>query len=380
MASHVVRFFLCGLVLLATHTVSCAEEPGGTIPALPEKALLSGTNFVIWIDTQALTGKSIEDTKVTLEAVGLIDAEKLTPESVKQYDVWLSEFVSIQENFVDQGVNSIVMSFGTKDLLVEPGVIMQEESADEDPDAEDNDNSIQPAQLFFNVKPGCDPSHLKAVIIRSVEETGEADDEALADLREAEFHAISDRWIVMVNDDLSMPSTSDETASEEVVKHFLDVLVQEDGAAIRMVWIVNEAAKQQINELLLEPEAFFISGLLQPMRSLDSGTIALWPGINPKLKVSMRFASPEYAEQFQSGVNGILMFVSNMTALAANAEMTEEQKLAQQQALEQTKVMMTLLMFDRNDAVLSKTVDTVILKRMAEVGITFNGTDSETNE
>ncbi|NBC10549.1 MAG: hypothetical protein GVY24_02290 [Planctomycetes bacterium] len=342
------------LLLFAASGVASAKNE----PQLPESGLDGRTSMVFWLDLEAVTDQAVSD---TFDAVGSTIPEGAEEGVLEDYESARSEadqYLALRDALVEAGAKALLI-----------GVRSQSAQVSEDGGEEDTDQQNQ--QSFLLVDPETDPERIQQAIVKSATQFESMEPESREQMLNVQVHRHDEQWLW-----LGPQRPVEPEHSHPEPELFVEALKTQDGAPARMAYLMTEADRQKLSEAMLEPGAFMLAGILQPLQSLESTTVGLWLGHNPECRVTLDFDTPASAEQFQAGLSGMVMLVSTLLGFAQDGEADASGELEQRQL----KAVMALLILKQDATRLSKTIDIGVLEHLAEVGVIWDESADEDAE
>jgi hypothetical protein len=367
-----VRHWTVSLALLAG-LLGATESTVAEEADLPRQAISADTAVLFWLDARAVTWEKVDQSYASLMSAAPPEDKERARELIDDARKKTRAGVMAFEKGVEAGVE-IFAGGGQANSSDDEGGDDAEADASDDAD-EDIEGDAEAAeadlsdldQLFVRMKPGTRPKDAMAIMVDTylaeADVAPDAEDrESLEEAKATEFINIGGGWYAATGKGM-LPVPPEEQAREATP--FIKALKNQKGAAIRFAWLMDDTTRFELDKARLEPGAMFFSGLLTPLRDMESTSGGMWLGENPKIVLDMQFADESDAQQFKTALDQLVGFIGLITAFgSSNADNPEEAR-----KMQKTRAALTLLFLDREGANLSKTFDIGLLQRLAAAGL-----------
>ena len=178
----------------------------------------------------------------------------------------------------------------------------------------------QDGVVFFRLKEGVKPQKFTQALRATAKAQKLKAQGKEIDPEKFDVKPWSGRWVYGVGPDMAEPegkAPAAGAAGDQIGKQFATALGRQDGAPIRFAFRMSENAGRMIKDAGQNPDVAMMQGVLGPLQSLETGSVGVWLGQQPKLSLNLTFADAQQAGQFKAATDALVGMVAGFMQVAA---------------------------------------------------------------
>lgn len=244
----------------AQTTPPAAEDPAQASWLVPTAAVNADVMALVWVDVRTLSPEAVAQTLALIWTPQTRDAEdqETTPDYPSEWSRRLADYGVFRETFLAAGGEAIIVGVWSPDV------------------------GASLPFLLLKVVEGTDAAAFSSAIDAAMQ---------AGTTTQVTGYVAGSGWLAVSGDQLA-PVPVDGT--EATAAGLLEPLTLAEVAAVRVV----ARPTPRLRRMLDDDRLKLVADLIEPLKQLDNGTVAIGLGTRPRLTTRMRFADPASASAF----------------------------------------------------------------------------------